>query len=172
MILISQNCLSGHLYKLLHAKYAHPFIWTVIDFNSMKNLIITWDKLDFSDFDLIKNDKLEFSIILNKNIKIQYVHYKFDSNKKVPTKNNIGDISYNKIWEYIVEKYIERCKRMLADKSKPLFCIANFNTIYTDAIYTENQLKELEKFENVKILRNCYNDTPHSAAVKFFNKFL
>ena len=83
-----------------------------------------------------------------------------------------GDICYNKIWEYIINRYEERIERMNNENTKPIFCIANFNTIFLDAIYSEDQLKELEKYENVKILRGCEKFEPKSTAIQFYNNFL
>jgi hypothetical protein len=172
MILVSQNCLAGHLYKILNLEYACPFIWTVIDFQSMKILITEWDKLDFLDYDIVKDSNWNFSIIIDKRVKIQFVHYKFNPKTTTLTKTKNGDIFYNKIWVYIVEKYEERVKRMLSQKCKPLFCIANFDTIYKDALYTDEQLLELSRYDNVKILRGVESNTPYEAALKFFNLYL
>ena len=172
MILISHNCLSGHLYHFIGQKYSCPFIWTVIDFNSMKTLITDWDKINFDNFILEKDDKWNFRIIIDNKVKIQYVHYKFDQRFNTPVKLGPGDICYNKIWEYIVSKYEERVKRMKTENTKPIFCIANFNTIFPDAFYNEEQLKEIEKYDNVKILRGFEHKEPGETSKAFYNVFL
>lgn len=170
--LISQNCLSGGLYNYVGEPYGNPFIWTVIDFNSMSYLIKRWDFIDFDNYELVKDDSWNFSIIIDEHVKVQYVHYKLDANYKTPTKIGPGDICYCKIWEFINQKYVERLQRMKTNMIKPLFCICNFNTIYNDAIYTEDQLKQLETFENVRVLRGFETKEPRESAYAFYQKYL
>lgn len=170
--LISQNCLNGNLYSLLHEQYGNPFMWTVIDFNSMLYLIQNWNTINFNNYELVKDDNWNFSIIIEGNVKIQYVHYKLDAKYKVPQKTGPGDIRYYKIWEFIIKKYEERLRRMQKQNIKPLFCICNFNTIYKDAVYTENQLQELEKFDNVKVLRGFETKEPSESAIAFYQTYL
>ena len=170
--LISQNCLSGGLYYFVHEPYGNPFIWTVIDFNSMLYLIKNWDSINFDNYELTKDDKWNFSIIIDNHVKVQYVHYKLNANYKKPTKTGPGDICYCKIWEFINQKYIERLKRMKDRNIKPIFCICNFNTIYKDAIYTEEQLQCLEKYENVKVLRGFETKEPRESAFAFYQRYL
>ena len=170
--IISQNCLNGNIYSILCEQYGNPFIWTVIDFDSMYYLIQNWDSINFNDYELVKDGNWNFSIIIEGKVKIQYVHYKFDENCKIPQKTGPGDICYCKIWEFIVKKYEERLKRMKERNIKPLFCICNFNTIYPDAIYTEEQLKILEQYDNVRILRGCEHKEPSESAKIFYNRFL
>lgn len=172
MNLISQNCLSGHLYKNHYKEeFENPFIWTVIDFNSMLYLIQNWNRINFRNYELVKDNNWNFSIIIDNKVKIQYVHYKFDAASKTPTIDNVGSILYYKIWEYIIQKYEERLKRMLSKNEEPIFCICNFNTIYPDATYTEEQLKELNQYKNVRILRGCERKGPVESAALFFKKF-
>lgn len=172
MNLISQNCLSGHLYKNHYKEeFGNPFIWTVIDFNSMLYLISHWGTIDFKNYELIKDNSWNFSITIDNKVKVQYVHYKFNQSCKTPLLDNVGNIHYNKIWEYIIKKYEERLKRMYENKEEPIFCICNFNTIFPDAIYTEDQLKILSKYKNVRILRGCEHKGPVESAELFFKKF-
>jgi hypothetical protein len=53
----------------------------------------------------------------------------------------------------------------------PLFCIMNFKTIFKDAIYTNEQLDVLSKFDNVKILKGFENLEPLDATSVFYKKF-
>lgn len=175
MNLISQNCLSGNIYKNhLKEEFGNPFIWTVIDFNSMLYLIQNWNTINFKNYELVKDDKWNFSIIIDGKVKVQYVHYIFDPDAKtVQMHCNVrGDIKYCKIWEYIIKKYEERLNRMLDKKEEPIFCICNFNTIFPDAIYTEEQLEILSKYKNVHILRGCEHKEPGESANLFYREFL
>jgi len=168
MIYISQNCLAGHLYHLKGVQFTTPFIWCVIDFYSMKKLITEWENINFHNYKLEKQDT-QYNIIIDNLVKIQYVHYKYDEKCLEPIKKDFGDIFYNKIEDYIITKYENRLKRMEECKEIPLFCICNFKTIYEDAVYTEKQLKELEQYNNVKVLRGCETKNPIESSIRFFN---
>jgi len=171
MNLISQNCLTGHIYNHYNIPYSNPFIWTVIDFNSMLTLIKNYTEINFNDYELIKDDQWNFSIRICNSILVQYVHYKLDLSCNIPTTDKIGNIRYKHIWEYIIEKYETRLKRQLITNEKPHFCICNFKTIYSDAIYTEDQLHQIENFANVHILKGCETLSPYESAIKFIQAF-
>lgn len=102
MNIISNNCLGGHLYRdFLNSEFENPFAWTVIDFNSMLYLVNNWYDINFKNYELVKDEKWNFSIIIDNNVKIQYVHYKFSPKATTITQTKPStDIFYNKIWEY------------------------------------------------------------------------
>lgn len=94
-----------------------------MDFDSSYNLVKYWDEIDFTNYELVKDDNWNFSIIIDNKVKIQYVHYKFSSKYGKPTK--VGeDIFYCKIWEYITDKYNSRVNRMLKTEEDPIFIFA------------------------------------------------
>lgn len=170
MNIISSNCLSGHLYRdYLNTEFENPFAWTVIDFKSMLYLVEKWNTINFKNYELVKDINWNFSIIIDNNVKVQYVHYKFSPKATtiLQTKPST-DIFYNKIWEYIVDVYNKRLNRMT---NPPLFCIMNFKTIFKDAIYTNEQLDILSKFDNVKILKGFENLEPLEATSMFYKHF-
>lgn len=174
MNLISHNCLSGYLYKNhLNERFENPFIWTVIDFNSFIYMIKNWEKINFNNYVLCKDEKWNFYIIIDEHIKIQYVHYKFDKNVSFCDKTGPGtDIRSNKIWEYIIEKYEERVSRMITNNEKPIFCVCNSKTVFNDCKYTNEQLNILRTFNNVFILEGYENNETKDNAKIFFEKFL
>lgn len=172
MNIISQNCLSGHIYKKYFNKnYKNPFIWSVIDFNSMKTLIENWNSINFNNYELVKDKNWNFSIIIDKKVKVQYVHYKFSPKYNKLTKVN-GDFYYNKIWEFIVDRYEKLKNKMLEENEKPIFCFCNGNTIYKDCIYTDKQLMELNKYNNTYVIITKEKIEVHEAADKIYNKFI
>jgi len=173
MNIITHNCLAGYLYKnCIKSEFENPFIWTVIDFNSMLKLILNWDNINFNNYELIKDNNWNFSIIIDNNIKIQYVHYKFDKNINFIDKNGTGtDIKSNKIWEYIINVYEKRIKRMQIKKEKPIFLICNSKTIFKDCFYTDEQLKILEKYKNVYIFKNLENNETEDNAKIIYNNY-
>lgn len=177
MNLISQHCLAGYLYRIhMNEPYGNPFIWSVIDYDSMHNLITNFNDIDFFNIEMIHDDHMIFSIVIDHSVKVQYVHYRFD-----PTATTIignrdnkigGDIRYNRIWEYIFEKYMSRLFIMQKTNTPPLFCICNFNTVFKDAIYTNDQLDSLANFDNVIIHRGCEHMAPLPAAAHFYSSHL
>lgn len=124
MNLVGNSCIASWITnRILKCEFSNPFTWCIMDFDSSYNSVKYWDDLDFTNYELVKDQNWNFSIIIDKNVKIQYVHYKFNPKYNKPTK--IGDdIFYNKIWEYIIEKYDSRVNRMLKYKENPVFFFA------------------------------------------------
>lgn len=124
MNIISNNCLGGFIYKdFLQIKYENPFIFSRMNYEDFLYLLVNYENINFENFELIKeSDKLEkFRIIIDNKIKVQFNHYKFDKDCIISTVKIFNDektmrtttnVYYNKIWEYIVEKYEQRIKRM------------------------------------------------------------
>lgn len=151
MIIISQNCLAGNLYRHhIKRQFPHPFVYCVIDYDSMVELIQTWENICFTDYRF----SFETTPILHlgKNIRVQYVHY--------------ADICEAEC------KFRSRLDRMLnTDFSSPVFAICNHGTTFPDAIYTADQLNALERRHNVLGLRGLENLHPMTAAELFFNHY-
>jgi hypothetical protein len=125
MNIISNSCIGGFIYKNnLNCNYKNPFIWNLIDFNSMYYLIKNYENINFKNYILNKDDNWNFSIVIENNITLKFIHYKFDKNATKIIKKDI-DVYYNRIWEYIVDKYEQRLNIMLNEKSKPLFILAD-----------------------------------------------
>lgn len=148
--IISQNCLNGYIYKLLHRQFNHPLFWCVIDFNSLVYLIENFDIIKFEEYELKHDDEWNFYMLVDGHVKVQFVHYKLNKKYHVPTKTVTDhDIEYDRIWEYIVEKYESRLKRMKENMCEPLFLISNGITVFRDCVYTSEQLQFLKKYKNV-----------------------
>jgi hypothetical protein len=172
MNIVSNSCIGAYLHKqFLKKPFNNPFMWTVVDFDSFVYLIENWKNINFQNYELVKDEKWNFSIIIDDKVKLQFVHYKFNPNYKTPTLDKLGNILYYKIWEYIVEKYEERISRMLTLTEEPIFCVCNFNTIYADSIYSKEQLEKLSSYKNVHILTGCEQMNIHEAS-KRMNLFL
>lgn len=140
--IIGNSCVSAFITNdLLHQQFINPFCWATLDFNSMYNLIKDYDKINFNNYELIKDKNWTFYTIIEKKIKIKWVHYKFSPKDN---KIRIGkpDILYNKIWEYIIEKYETRTKRMIEHKIEPIFIIGS---LHKGHLYTEEQIKKICK---------------------------
>lgn len=125
MNLICNSCASGHIYKeILKVAFPNPFIWSIIDFDSMYYLIKNYTNIDFLNYDIEKDNKWNFTLLVDNNIRIQCIHYKFDKTALRPVVRGI-DVFYNKIWEYIVEKYEARVHRMF-NSPPPIFMFTNW----------------------------------------------
>ena len=148
MNIISNNCVGGFLYNIKKEKYKNPFIWMRVTGESLKHLILDYDKIDFTNYELTKDNNWNFSIIVDNYITIHYSHYKFDAKYNKPTKVD-NCIRSNKIWEYIIEKYEVRCKEMV---EKPIFVIEAWNGMYND------QPTEFKEHSTREWLNELYSD--------------
>ena len=146
MNIISNNCFGGYIYKnVLKTEYTTPFIWSRIYNDDLIKLLSNFKTINFNNIELKKKGKnLEdgFYIEIDNLIKVYYNHYKFDKNCNKPIlkddcTNSINnwsiDIHYNKIWEYIIEKYNNRLNRM------------NFNDKFVLALEDNHDNLSLEK---------------------------
>lgn len=124
--IISHNCIGARIYQQKNMEYGNPFMWSVIPPEDFWYLYNHYDDIDFSNIELtkIKNDNV---VIVDGKVKVYYVHYRFDKNAKTPIqkiKDGV-DIYYNKIDEYILEKYNSRLKRMLEQGVRPIFIVSD-----------------------------------------------
>lgn len=134
----------------LKQEYENPFCWNIIDANSMYNLIKNYDNIDFTNYKLVRDEKWQFSIVIDDQVHVKYVHYHFSQfDYKVRV---VGvDLFYNKIWEYIVEKYEKRLSRM---KSDPIFIIG---TTYPDDFYTLDEIRRICSIDTKYKIVICNN---------------
>lgn len=161
MNIICNSCIGGFIYKNeLKTSFKNPFIWNIIDFNSMYYMVKNFNQINFNNYELIKDKKWNFSIVIDGKVKIQYVHYKFDSKSNKPITKYI-DVYYNKIWEFIIEKYESRLKRMKEENSNPLFLFANWF----------NKPETLLSYNQLKILNDLQQDNIIVAVDKIFPEF-
>lgn len=142
MNIISNTCLGAYIQRdILHQQYNNPFCWNIIDAKSMLYLIENYDSINFMNYELVKDAKWNFTLIIDKHIYVKYVHYLFSPMDDSPRIHN-ADVYYNKIWEYIIHKYEERLIRMKENNLKPIFVIG---TSWPGNFYTA---KEIEMIAN------------------------
>lgn len=127
-------------------EYKNPFIWHILLFNDMLNLIKQYNNIDFLNYELDKSElkpgRLNtFKLLVDNKITIHYPHYRFKADEPVPKIIHV-DVYYNKIWEYVVEKYNTRVLRM---KEPPCFLIIDGHSsgIGNWCEYTKEQDKEI-----------------------------
>ena len=126
MNIISNTCVGAGIYKnCLNKPYSNPFMWNLIDYDSMYKLIKNYDKINFKNIKVEKLNKEvnnSYAVIIDNSITIKYIHYRYDKTKTEPEIKGV-DVFYNKIEEYIKEKYLTRLKLM---KEKPVFINNNY----------------------------------------------
>lgn len=172
MNIISNSCVGAFLTRdYLKEEFSNPFIWSYIDNKSFYNLIKNYDNINWFNYELVKDNNWNFSIIIDKQIKVDYPHYKFDKNANELTyfdeDNQNRNVYSNKIWEYIIEKYEERTRRMLTKNEKPLFLLA---TCYDFNIKDYNHHYDIDWINNIDLLETKYRVILVSKHFKFNNK--
>ncbi|MBO7693347.1 MAG: DUF1919 domain-containing protein [Methanobrevibacter sp.] len=150
MQIISNNCLGGFIYKdILCQKYTNPFIWCKIKEQYFISLLENLYNINFNNFELKKNgSKLTdgFHISIENKIILNYTHFHFDKRCDKPKVKGIS-VYYNKIWEYIVDKYKKRLNRFnLSDD----ICIALED--YPQCPYNVNKIINIAIKNNWKII--------------------
>lgn len=160
MNLVGNSCVSSYINRdFLHVKYINPFCWCIMDFDSCYNLVKYWDELDFNNFDLIKDDNWMFSIVIDGKVTVQYVHYIFDKNASNLIKNP-PDVRWNRIWEYICTKYIERIQKIKSEPPIFLFATAN-NGLSRHKPFTLEQQKKLANLDTEYKIICSFSDNIH-----------
>lgn len=141
--IIGNGCFSSFITKnLLKQKYVNPFIWSLLRYEDMYNLISLYDVLNFDSYKIIYNEKdNNYTINIDNKVNILYIHYKLDKNAKEYTV--IGsDGFYCDMENYLKKKYEEHI--VLMKRYDPIFLVAQTNSVNH---YTE---KELDSIENIK----------------------
>ena len=172
MFVIANNCCGGRLYQETNTQFNNPFIWMVLPYDSVMYIMKNFNKINWYNYEFEKS-KLRantFIIKIENNIEIHYVHYIFSEKDSIirQEKNHSdkeeqwsGEVFYNKIWEYINEKYLNRTERMLKTNENPCFLIkdepyANKNSKYDikDITYCDCPFKRIIITQNKSINRN------------------
>lgn len=136
MKLIGNNCLIGFTYRdILKQEYQTPFIWSRLWNDDLINLLQNYENINFNNYELKKtNPKLkdndnDFYILLDNKVKIYFRHCFFSIKHNEPKKFH-ANVYFNKIWEYVFTKYIERTERMLKCTEKPIVIIHDCSPYY------------------------------------------
>lgn len=115
MNVISNSCLGGFIYRdILKTEYKNPFIWTAFDNDDFINFIDNFENINFSNVMIDKKGKElknNFITVIDDKYRLRNGHIYFSLNDSTP-KIKGNDVYYNRPWEYILEKYNSRLKRM------------------------------------------------------------
>ena len=117
MFIISNNCIAGYIYRdIVKSKYPHPFIWSAIYGNNFITFLQDLENINYFNFELKKKQESlkipnGWYIRIDDKINVDYIHMWFSPIDSIPRIHN-NEVFYNKIWEYIINKYTTRLKRM------------------------------------------------------------
>lgn len=123
MIFIASDCVGARMYEKLNLQFNNPFCWNRLSYKDFIFLANNLQKIDFNKIkiNLIndpaknKNNNVVGLVNVDNKINILYPHYIQNSKYDKPTKIDT-DVYYNKIGEYILEKYTSRLNRMNLDE--------------------------------------------------------
>lgn len=119
MIFIASDCVGARMYEKLNLQFNNPFCWNRLSYKDFIFLADNLQKIDFNkiNVNLIndpakdKKDNVVGLVNIDNKINILYPHYIQNSKYNKPTKIDT-DIYYDKMNEYILEKYTTRLNRM------------------------------------------------------------
>ena len=132
MLVIANNCCGGWLYQRANVPYNNPFIWMVAPYKSILTVMEHFRDIHWGNFQLRESRTRlgTFIISVDGQIDLHYVHYKFNPlvshaivDRQLNKSGGVRDVESNHIWEYVVDKYIERTKRMLRSNEPPVFLL-------------------------------------------------
>lgn len=113
-MIIGSNCVGSRMYEQLGVQFDNPFIWSCIPRDEYITLIREWDNLNLWNYRFF-NDGHYNCMRVDDKVTALYPHYIQDDKYDKPTRMSGQhglDIRYNKIQEYIEEKYRTRLERM------------------------------------------------------------
>ena len=147
--LIGNTCIASWMTtKCYNQELINPFTWSILDFDSAYNLVKNYDKINFNYYELKKDKDWNFSITIDNQVTVQYVHYKFRRNATKLTKDGV-DLYWNKIWEYIVNQYKKHIKKMLTYNIEPIFIFGSANKVTRErCLFNVEQQAKLDELNS------------------------
>lgn len=141
MFIVGNDCTGARIYQVKDREYDNPFMWCLIPPKSFSFLYHNFKNIDFNSIEIKKYGDW-YKIVIDGKVDVYYPHYRFDKNCKKPIIGKSGiDVYYEKIDEYIVEKYRTRLKRM---KGEPVFVVNDTKTPLVEGkcVYDKNDVAE------------------------------
>ena len=159
MNVISTNCAGSYIMTRNGGRLGNPFSWAFTPYKSIRVLLDAYHKIQWHKFQLIESTKWKstYAIVVDSCIEINYIHYHLNLLRKEPACVN-HDISSNDIYKYVVDRYVERTKRMLASNEPPRFLILQNKSAGDDDEFIE--------------LYNDYHIAPYNICWGTYNRTL
>lgn len=147
--IISHNCVGARICQVKNMEYGNPFMWGVIPPDDFYYLYTHYDSIDYKNIK-IEKERGDYKIVIDEKVNVYYVHYKYDANATTPIKKSGIDVYYNKIEDYILEKYNKRLERM---KDKPVFVVTDreFSTKQWCNFKSEDLKKYVNKLDCIVV---------------------
>lgn len=189
MNIISNLCLGAFTYKLMNQEFNNPFMWSVLVRDDLIHLIENYDSINW--FNVTIHSASELDYIITKNIyyltvdnkfNIVYLHYVFSPECTSITTKGVN-VYYNKIWEYIIEKYVTRVKRMLSLNEPPCFYLMHGKIFSNKDMHDVADACKMHNFKCIMAHNNAYgpaydnnviqvnSDNTYECAAQALNEF-
>lgn len=150
--LIANSCIGSYIQRdYLKQELVNPFTWATVSIPDMKKLVFNYDKINFRNYRLITLNGVKYISVDNRFV-IKYVHYRYDKrseNKKIVNRNGSVTVFWDRIDQYILEKYKIRVERMLKNNLEPIFIIGNF---FKDQYINFEDAKDIASKSKYKII--------------------
>lgn len=154
-------------YRLSGMQYTNPFIWMVCPYDSIYNMLTNFHEINWGNIHLTESMMKPNTFILNvdNQVDIHYVHYIFNplaktmitaSNEHTPISEWHSHREYCRIWEYIIDRYLSRVRRMIANKEEPIFLLRDEDYAKSLSKRTMHDLCDVEcKYKRYIITMDC-----------------
>ena len=123
MNIISNNCAGAAIYKyVLNTEYQNPFIWC---FTDLKALVAKFDSINWTSvkiYNEMPNLLGRWHLCIDNMVDMNFVHAYWDPSHETPYIDQ-WNVRYNRIWQYLMDKYVKRVKRMLDHKESPIYVV-------------------------------------------------
>lgn len=129
MNVISTNCAGSYIMTSGTQPLGNPFAWAFTPYKSIRVLLEQFNEINFANIKLSESTRWKgtYTLTIDDIVDIYYIHYHFNPMRITPYKEN-NDISMCNIWEYIIDKYLLRTKRMIRNGEQPSFLILQNNS--------------------------------------------
>lgn len=168
MNLIANNCAGAFTYKRFGIPYNNPFMWMLIDYNSMLYLISHWNTIKFHQISLppaMQTDKV--TITIDGHVDLNFIHMKFDPTI-VDKQIREVDVYTNRPYQLAVETYINRLRRMMIVKNNPTFLISDDATPNVNTITPQNSISFISTLNQQHCPYNIIWATQHDMLIEQF----
>lgn len=127
MLVISNDCMAGHLYVKYNQIFNHPFMWCVIPYDDMNYMMQNFHKIHYQNITLKPNNYIKKNTVLltiDNVIRLYAIHLFTNNNKKSIERNGGNLIGPAKeIYKYASDTYYRRLERMSKVSEDPIFVI-------------------------------------------------
>jgi uncharacterized protein (DUF1919 family) len=134
MLVIANNCGGADYYNIHKSKYNNPFMWSLVFADDMIRLINNFCMINWANVEpiLLEPQSAIYNgytynptvpgLKIDNTFSLYWPHYLYDATALTPIKKG-PDTFYYKNYEYALDKYFTRLKRMFSMSENPAFLI-------------------------------------------------